>query len=661
MKTLDIVALVQNTPLVKLSNMDYQSVIVDKINKKFKEHDQIMFVVNFYSYLNYDQYKDFVVKLDDIWKWIGFGRKGDAKNLLINNFTENVDYKIEKDGLNFAFSQEKAKTSDEKNKKTIKNDEKTASANAEAVYEVKNGGQNAENILLTIRCFKKLCLKAKTKKSDEIHDYYLNLEDLMNEITYEQSTVLKNQLLDKDKEIISVKERTLLNAYSEKPVIYIGRTEENVVKFGFSNDIKTRINTHKSQIGKHFILEYVIESIYNREIENMIKNNLKDHIISKEYNGKVQTELIQLSDILSIEKLNDIVLIYRDSFKNGEMIIKLLDENEKMKKEISDLKQNVEPDIDGTHIYICKTNKVDEYEINVTNEPDKYNDIYKTPHAKRIMKMINSLLDICRVNINIFEMPYDKIKTVVEYCIVAYDNYKIYKNDSYKINYVYNYVTRFQNDLTLIQNIKELIPTSVYETYMSERIETGECYKSAVIMLYDDFSEWYNKNKNINKYKIDINTVPERELKEDIAKNFTKITNIEKSMLNMFDKVKNKKLSSYPGFVGFRIKEDKDFLYTYNIYKEFASKYITYTGNKVDMTHRVNSMDLFIEWLKTTEYKTHQNSVKSSRYKLCFINEFTSNIKQIFDIEYYGDARARVNGEHIHGFFKGIKINNLCI
>jgi hypothetical protein len=31
-----------------------------------------------------------------VWKWISFGRKGDTKKLLERNFTENVDYKIEK-------------------------------------------------------------------------------------------------------------------------------------------------------------------------------------------------------------------------------------------------------------------------------------------------------------------------------------------------------------------------------------------------------------------------------------------------------------------------------------------------------------------------------------------------------------------------------------
>ena len=34
-------------------------------------------------------------------------------------------------------------------------------------------GLNREFITMTVQCFKKLCLKSKTTKADEIHDYYM--------------------------------------------------------------------------------------------------------------------------------------------------------------------------------------------------------------------------------------------------------------------------------------------------------------------------------------------------------------------------------------------------------------------------------------------------------------------------------------------------------
>ena len=129
--TIDIRALIQEHPLTRLSG-DYTSTIVDKIKERLSTVEQQFFVVNFYCYTNYDTKKDFVIELDKVWNWMGFSRLDHAKALLTNNFTENSDYKIEKTAPEFAGA-------------------------------VLNGGQNRENILLTVRCFKKLCLKAKTK------------------------------------------------------------------------------------------------------------------------------------------------------------------------------------------------------------------------------------------------------------------------------------------------------------------------------------------------------------------------------------------------------------------------------------------------------------------------------------------------------------------
>jgi hypothetical protein len=99
-ETLDIIALVQKHPLTKLSSEDYGSTIIEKIKTKFSTQEQQLFVANFYCYLNYDTHKDFVIELDDVWKWIGFARLGNAKNLLVNNFIEGEDYMIEKEEKN---------------------------------------------------------------------------------------------------------------------------------------------------------------------------------------------------------------------------------------------------------------------------------------------------------------------------------------------------------------------------------------------------------------------------------------------------------------------------------------------------------------------------------------------------------------------------------
>ena len=65
----------------------------------------------------------------------------------------------------------------------------------------KRGGNNKETILLTINTFKKFCLKANTKKSDEIHNYYIKLEEVLHDTMNEETVELRNQLLIKDEKI----------------------------------------------------------------------------------------------------------------------------------------------------------------------------------------------------------------------------------------------------------------------------------------------------------------------------------------------------------------------------------------------------------------------------------------------------------------------------
>ena len=56
------------------------------------------------------------------------------------------------------------------------------------------GGNNHQKILMTVKTFKSMCLKAGTKKADEIHEYFIKLEEILHEIIQEESSELKLQL-----------------------------------------------------------------------------------------------------------------------------------------------------------------------------------------------------------------------------------------------------------------------------------------------------------------------------------------------------------------------------------------------------------------------------------------------------------------------------------
>lgn len=129
---MNIVELIENNPVTRLSG-SYQNKMITKIKEKFTDNEQKIFVASFYSFLNYDSKTDFVIDLDNVWKWLGFQSKYNAKRLLEGVFKKDVNYK-------------KSLIQDAKQSEHIK------------------GGHNREIFLLNIETFKKFCLKAGTKK-----------------------------------------------------------------------------------------------------------------------------------------------------------------------------------------------------------------------------------------------------------------------------------------------------------------------------------------------------------------------------------------------------------------------------------------------------------------------------------------------------------------
>ena len=92
MSNFDIVSLIEQNPVTKLSR-DYHNKLITKIKATFNDSQQQMFVASFYCYLNCDNKNDFVIDLDNVWKWLGFNQKVKAKILLNKSFILDKDYK----------------------------------------------------------------------------------------------------------------------------------------------------------------------------------------------------------------------------------------------------------------------------------------------------------------------------------------------------------------------------------------------------------------------------------------------------------------------------------------------------------------------------------------------------------------------------------------
>ena len=335
MQELNIVELIEQNPISKLSKA-YNNKLINKIKKNFSGFEQQLFVSSFYCYLNYDKNYDFVVDLDNIWKWLGFSQKIRAKECLEKYFKLDIDYKT-------ALSDEKALFEKETSVK-------------------QNGGQNKQTILLTIKCFKSLCLKAQTKKAGEIHEYYMKMEDVLHEIVEEETDELRQQLLIKDQTIATIEQQTLIEKQkaveqtliNQFPVntecIYFGTIDntngsnEKLIKFGHTNNLHNRVLDHNKNYDNFILLEAF--KVQNKvEIENLIKThpNIKKQIRSIEVNGKNKTEIIAYdTNTFTINQLTKYIKeIINSKTYSIDNFNKLLKENEDLLKENQELKEQL--------------------------------------------------------------------------------------------------------------------------------------------------------------------------------------------------------------------------------------------------------------------------------------------------------------------------------
>lgn len=351
MQKLDIVNLIDNNPIIKLSEK-YQNNFLTKLKEKFTETEQRLFVSSFYCYLNYNSKTDFVIELENVWKWLGFSRIDPCKVVLTKHFKKDIDYKIHTKDLteeNFAPQVAGAKTIFQQPLENKINEE--------------TRGRKKEKILMTINTFKKLCLKSNTTKADEIHDYFIKLEESLQETINEESNELRFQLQHKEQLLIEHKEQTELEKeallektlLSQFPVntqcIYYGKIDNkdtvggNLLKFGMSNNLQERVKVHKKTY-TNFRLINAIKVTNKIEIENCIKQHtvLKKHIRSLMINDMNYRELICIDSTrqnpdFSLEKFEEYIkVIIENNQYNIENYKKLIERNTNLETELYQLR-----------------------------------------------------------------------------------------------------------------------------------------------------------------------------------------------------------------------------------------------------------------------------------------------------------------------------------
>jgi hypothetical protein len=490
MEQLDIVKLIEDNPITKLS-IDYNVKLLIKIKEYFTDFEQQLFLSSFYCYLKYDITKDFIIDLDNIWKWLGFNQKYNAERLLEKNFILNKDY--------------------------IKYSNTEESPNLLLLHKEEQkgrGGHNIKKILLNINSFKKFCLKAGTKKADEIHNYYIKLEQILQETINDECNELKLQLYQKDN-IINKKQKEVEQAIiNQFPVntecIYFGTIDnlnengEKLIKFGHTNDLSNRVSYHHKHYD-NFTLQNAFKVQNKVEIENLMKNHpkIKPQIRTIKINNKNKTEIISYDNVtFSIDKLTKIIKeIIQTKIYSVENFSKLTKRNEVLENENKLLNDKI---INIDKLCLEKSLKINELNEKLEN----YQKIIETVNDENKSVYQNILLPEDEINkkFNEFVNQICMVRPDVEELSVNIEGrYRLWsqtKPTKEMFHSLKNYLdTRFKpkriggnhgyTGLKLKSaEYKKSAPESAAETFIFQACQFSDCGKILNSVLLSEYQKW---------------------------------------------------------------------------------------------------------------------------------------------------------------------------
>lgn len=174
--------------------------------------------------------KPFTINLEDVAHWLETTKKK-LKETLVNSYSEIKDYIVRPDnGPNYA---------------TL-------------------GGPKKKIVLITPKCFKKLCMLSRTEKAELVRDYYIQLEELVNDY--------KDIIIEaKQKEINILKNDLKKNKYPIGGHVYIFEESDELGKvyyrIGLSKDLNKRFAVHNSSSfhNKKLIFTIKTSNIYHME------------------------------------------------------------------------------------------------------------------------------------------------------------------------------------------------------------------------------------------------------------------------------------------------------------------------------------------------------------------------------------------------------------
>jgi len=243
---------------VKAKNYDLSSIVVNTIwttLNNYRPGELFLTTKQMYEMFGYQGNDEKGIQRSLKRVLVGYNIKG---TFVSSHFIENVDYRIVK----------------------------PAGQRCPAGFRNLGGsGLNREDIYITRKTFKKLCLQVRTENTDRIHDYFLIIDDIF--IEYMKYQIEYKE--EREKFVVSMKDEKIDN------LTYEIKQQSNEIKQQ-SREITTLVVENKQQSYEIKDLKSRFEHLMNRTED--IHDKLDEQKIE---NGELKTEVVQAN-----QKLDDI-------------------------------------------------------------------------------------------------------------------------------------------------------------------------------------------------------------------------------------------------------------------------------------------------------------------------------------------------------------------
>lgn len=169
----------------------------------------------------------------------------------------------------------------------------------------KYGGNNYKKVLLTPDCFKRLCMRSRSKRAEEVRTYFIQLESLL--VRY-RTVLLKGMDAEIKQMEWGMKPKSEEDSAGYIYVIRADPVKDSVYKIGRTQNLNQRLSTYSTGKLDGVDIVYKFRTDNHKRTEACVKLMLKEHQLRK-YKEVYQANIDMIKEL--INKCDDTVTYTR--------------------------------------------------------------------------------------------------------------------------------------------------------------------------------------------------------------------------------------------------------------------------------------------------------------------------------------------------------------